>query len=336
MHLKGNMTMCMLLLILLSLLMGLSSLSWMGYWISLELNTIAFLGMVCILSGSNYSGGMKYFMVQSSCSFLLIFSTFSAELASSDVWALLVLFSLMVKVGASPFHMWVPLVSGELEWAGNIILLTLQKIIPMALLCLLYNSSMESIYILIGGLSCIVGGVSGWGELSLRKLMSFSSINHVGWMVVCSMMGEGVWTIYFIVYSLLSLGVMSLMKIVDVWNMNDLWESGESGLRFSLSMLLLSLSGIPPMTGFYPKWVVLEASYSVGLGPMVLFMLVASIVLMSFYLRLVLFSLTFHSKGLVKSKFYLWGPISLLSTLGWAGLEAFGLLSSSLQHMLLL
>lgn len=188
MFLRFPFSLSFMLLCIFGTLLSVSSRHWLGVWFGLEINLLGFVPIIVQNGGvQSVEGAIKYFIVQALASGFLIVGGFSLG-NSCFVWfvweqvdflVVLCLFGLLIKLGVSPFHWWVPSVMGGLRWVSCGILLTWQKLAPFFIL-----TSLSYLYLfmllLFGALSSLVGGFIGIGQVQLRFLMSYSSIAHWG------------------------------------------------------------------------------------------------------------------------------------------------------------
>jgi len=321
-------------LILFRLFVGVSRRSWIGIWVALELNTLSFLGFLRVEDGARYDAGIKYFLVQSCSSFLYIFISLFNRQSATCLAAIFII--MVVKLGGAPFHFWVPIVAGGVPWKVNVILLILQKVIPLSVLRSVYNPLLSKFYWFVRVARCLAGGLGGWNELNLRKLLGFSSINHSGWIVACGMVGSWAWHTYFLFYGLLRMSLIGILAVVGIEHINDISIKGSWWERFTLCLTLLSLAGVPPLTGFFPKWLALEQSLEHELRGLIGILLVRRVILLRFYLRITLGCLSW-AEDIPKllSRKEIIRRLSLLVRVFIGGLLAVGVTFRSLQLILL-
>nr|YP_009170142.1 NADH dehydrogenase subunit 2 [Panulirus cygnus]ALE28933.1 NADH dehydrogenase subunit 2 [Panulirus cygnus] len=269
-------------------ILALSSNSWFMAWVGLELNLMSFIPlMTSKKSELSCEAALKYFLIQAVGSALVIFS--APLLIGSQMFYSSILLALLLKVGAAPFHFWLPAIVDGLNWIQLIVLMTVQKAAPMFLITLIPNSSFFY-YILMSAamLSSLIGSVGGLNQTSLRKILAFSSINHIGWMLASMTTGESSWLIYFIFYMVISSSICLLFNHQQLFWLPDL-VMGKASLPYTNllnSFSLLSLGGLPPFTGFIPKWIVIESLSCKAMILPLLVLIVSSLITLYFYLRL--------------------------------------------------
>nr|AIR76491.1 NADH dehydrogenase subunit 2 [Eozubovskya planicaudata] len=285
------------LLFLSTLVMGtilsISSNSWFGVWMGLEINLLSFIPM--LTSNKNMmmnESPIKYFIVQAMASTMLLFSILFIQMKYQMSWkselipSMMVSSSLFLKIGAAPFHFWFPEIMGTLTWINCLTLMTWQKIAPMMVLsyCIQFSTFMFTISIL----SIIIGALGGLNQTSLRQLLAYSSISHLGWMISSLMVSENVWELYFIIYSLLSLIMVLLFKQMNLFSSNQIYSSTnmKTETKFMMFLSLLSLGGLPPFLGFLPKWMVMSSLVENNMTAMMTIMVMFSTITLYYYMRI--------------------------------------------------
>lgn len=110
-------------------------------------------------------------------------------------------------------------------------------------------------------LSIFIGSLGGLNQTSLRKLIAFSSINHLGWMLAAIISKENIWEIYFLTYCFLSFTIIFIFNSFKLYHINQIFslQLNNPVIKICLFLSLLSLGGLPPFLGFIPKWLVIQA-----------------------------------------------------------------------------
>nr|QLY90305.1 NADH dehydrogenase subunit 2 [Simulium angustipes] len=216
---------------------------------------------------------------------MLQLNIFSMISINSNLITTVILSSLLLKSGAAPFHFWFPGVMEGLNWWNNLILMTWQKIAPLMLIsyCLNFNFIFNIII-----LSIVIGSLGGLNQTSLRKLMAFSSINHLGWMLAAMMYSENLWLSYFIIYTYLSFTIVFIFNLFKFFHLNQLFSFYNQSplVKFSLFVSLLSLGGLPPFLGFLPKWMVIQSISNINSIFMLIIMVSFTLITLFFYMRI--------------------------------------------------
>nr|AVN67561.1 NADH dehydrogenase subunit 2 [Rhyparobia sp. B054] len=275
------------------LVITISSNSWLGAWMGLEINLLSFIPLITNNDNIYTSeASLKYFLIQALASSSLLFIIISKSLMESmfsfmqsSITTMMVIMPLMMKSGAAPLHWWFPSVMEGLSWNNCLILMTIQKIAPLFLMSYLINFNSFTITIILT--SIIIGALGGYNQISLRKILTYSSINHLGWMMAAMSLGENFWLIYFTIYSLLTLTIISIISPMQISFINQTFLINSNKLlKFMLFSSLLSLGGLPPFLGFLPKWIIIQMMLINFSSTLTTLMIVISLITLYYYLRI--------------------------------------------------
>nr|AEW48060.1 NADH dehydrogenase subunit 2 [Stegana multicardua] len=280
-------------IMMLGSLVTISSNSWLSAWMGLEINLLSFIPL---MSDNNdlmsTEASLKYFLVQAMASSILLFSVILLMMSMKIMLMnsyinMIILSSLMLKLGMAPFHFWFPNIMENLSWMNCLLLLTWQKIAPIMLISHLYMNMKNLLFISII-LSVIIGSLGGLNQSSLRKLMTFSSINHMGWMLMALYINELIWLIYFMIYMFLSFMLIFMFNIFKIFHINQMFSVifNSKILKFILLMNFLSLGGLPPFLGFLPKWLIIQELSMNNEYFMIFILMMFSLITLYFYLRI--------------------------------------------------
>nr|VFU78786.1 NADH dehydrogenase subunit 2 [Proasellus ibericus] len=270
----------------------LSSKTWFSVWLGLEINLLSFLPIMLLSSPLAGEGGLKYFLVQALGSLLILETSLSWFMAPHSY--LLFAAPLALKLGAAPFHFWLPDVMKALPWRVNLILLTIQKTGPLYLLSVA-SASYKLPLLIASVFSVVVGSLGGLNEMDLRKLMAFSSISHMGWMFTGMALNQILWAGYFATYIITSLALIILLENMNISSLSQLTAKNKNSLVALL--LFMSLGGFPPLLGFAPKWAVLVGTVSVSL-PLSILLVATSVLTLYYYTRAGLMTLSLGGTNL--------------------------------------
>lgn len=279
--------------IFLGTLITISSNSWLGVWIGLEINLLSFIPLIIDLNNLiSTEASLKYFLTQAFASSLLLFAiilfmilnNFPYQILNFDIIILIAL-PLIIKRGIAPFHFWFPNVIEGISWTSRLLLITWQKIAPIVIISYLTTFNFFIFFIIV---SVIVGALGGLNQTSIRKIIAFSSINHLGWIVSAILFNEYLWIIYFLIYSFISIGLIFLLNQFNLFYINQIFSlySHSSLLKFSFLISFLSLAGLPPFLGFLPKWLVIQSLVSINQYFLIIVLIIISLVTIYFYLRI--------------------------------------------------
>nr|YP_010010042.1 NADH dehydrogenase subunit 2 [Anoplistes halodendri]QNS38600.1 NADH dehydrogenase subunit 2 [Anoplistes halodendri] len=312
-------------------LIAISSYSWLSMWMGLEINLLSMIPLMKDSSNLYPSeSALKYFITQALASSGLLFSIITTMnlnefIPQNSNYLLMMMLNsaLLTKAGAAPFHVWFPEVIEGLNWNNSLILLTWQKIAPMILL--MYNSKMILFLSMIVVFSTVIGGVLGMNQISLRKIMSFSSINHMAWMIASMLNSQTIWTIYFAVYTIISVNIILIFKKFNIYWVSQLNLSMNKNkmMKFFFMMNFLSLGGIPPFLGFFPKWLTINNLVDNGLNLLSLILVISTLITLFFYLRLTFSTMVINSsESIIPQNNKLSFTVILLNFVSLMGLAA--------------
>nr|APT41516.1 NADH dehydrogenase subunit 2 [Lutzomyia trinidadensis] len=254
--------------LIVGIMITISSNSWLGVWMGLEINLLSFIPLMMNETNTYASeASLKYFLTQAMASALLLFSIIlflSYNYMNFSLWnfsfyskMLLINMSILIKIGSAPFHFWFPSVMNTLSWFNSWILMVIQKIAPFILIFYSFNYFLIFISLMM---SLFFGSLGGINQTSIRKIMAYSSINHMSWMLCCLFFSKSLWLNYFLFYSFLTSSIVLLFHFFNIFFLNQIFLYFNHNLiiKFSLFILLLSLGGLPPFIGFFPKWLVIQ------------------------------------------------------------------------------
>nr|BCD33896.1 NADH dehydrogenase subunit 2 [Candidiopotamon tokashikense] len=286
----------------LGIIISISAPSWFSIWVGMELNMISFIPLITIKMNFYFSeSALKYFLIQALGSTLFIFSS-CMLLSLPKLSPFLILSSLLLKLGSAPFHSWFPQVMMGLTWPQGIILMTFQKIPPFILISYLsIFTTLTQFIILSAILSAIIGALGGFNTMQLRKIMTFSSINHMSWMLISISINDAFWIVYFMFYSIISSSIMILLNMSQTFTLSDLMKFNQPITMNSLLMPLnlLSLGGLPPFAGFIPKWMLIQLMINNKLFFPLILLLLSTLVTLYFYLRITIFFLLLTNPSMI-------------------------------------
>uniref|UniRef100_A0AAU7YUV9 NADH-ubiquinone oxidoreductase chain 2 n=1 Tax=Cheilosia ochreipila TaxID=3103808 RepID=A0AAU7YUV9_9MUSC len=280
-------------ILMMSTMITISANSWLSAWMGLEINLLSFIPLMSDNNLMSNESSLKYFLTQTIASSILLLAVilfmfknnYMNQTHINNYINMIILSSLLMKTGAAPFHFWFPNVMEGLNWMNSLILMTWQKIAPLMLISYLIIKFMLFWSII---LSVIIGSLGGLNQTSLRKLMTFSSINHLGWMLMSMYSNESLWINYFLFYSFLSFNLIFLFNMFKLFHINQLFSLFffNKMLKFTLFLNLLSLGGLPPFMGFIPKWLMIQYLTFNNQLFMLMIMIMMSLITLFFYLRL--------------------------------------------------
>nr|YP_009387930.1 NADH dehydrogenase subunit 2 [Aquatica wuhana]ART65571.1 NADH dehydrogenase subunit 2 [Aquatica wuhana] len=282
--------------LIMSTLISISAYSWLGMWIGLEINLLSIIPIISSKNMVSSESSIKYFITQAIASTVILMTiimmmwkfNFYSKIDNSNL-ILIMNSGLLLKMGMAPLHFWFPEVLEGLNWNNCMLMLTWQKITPMMLL--MYNTESTLFYstVIISGM--IISSILSMNQISMRKLMAFSSINHMGWMMAAMIMEKSIWMIYFLIYSFITINITYMMK--NTFYLNQLFPYLNSSPTMKMFFMLnfLSLSGIPPFLGFLPKWMVIQMLIENSMFLLSIIMIAFTLIMIYVYMRIMMSSL---------------------------------------------
>nr|NP_114042.1 NADH dehydrogenase subunit 2 [Lyciasalamandra atifi]AAK43347.1 NADH dehydrogenase subunit 2 [Lyciasalamandra atifi] len=275
----------------------LSSTHWFLAWMGLEINTLAIIPLMTkTYHPRGTESATKYFLTQATASGLILFSTTINAWALGE-WTLtnlnptsstILTIALAMKLGIAPFHLWLPDVMQGLNLMTGLILSTWQKLAPMALLIMINHQLNSNLLMLMAILSTVVGGWGGLNQVQMRKIMAYSSIAHLGWMIMILTFSPTLTVLNFLIYIILTTSMFMMMISLLSTNINKLAVSWSKTPTLSALMMitLMALGGLPPTSGFLPKWLILQEMTNQHMSLMSTIMAMSTLLSLFFYLRL--------------------------------------------------
>nr|YP_009045849.1 NADH dehydrogenase subunit 2 [Siniperca roulei]AID15559.1 NADH dehydrogenase subunit 2 [Siniperca roulei]AKA63395.1 NADH dehydrogenase subunit 2 [Siniperca roulei] len=270
---------------------------WLLAWMGLEMNTLAIIPLMAQHHHPRaVEATTKYFLTQATAAAMLLFaSTTNAWLTgqwdiqqmSHPLPVTLITLALALKIGLAPVHAWLPEVLQGLDLTTGLILSTWQKLAPFALLLQIQPTN-STILIILGLMSTLVGGWGGLNQTQLRKILAYSSIAHLGWMILVLQFSPSLTLLALLTYFIMTFSTFLVFKLNKSTTINALATSwAKAPMLTSLApLILLSLGGLPPLTGFMPKWLILQELAKQGLAPTATLAALTALLSLYFYLRL--------------------------------------------------
>jgi NADH-quinone oxidoreductase subunit N len=217
-----------------------------------------------------------------------------------------VLAGIAFKVSAVPFHMWTPDVYEGAPTPVTAFFAAAPKVAAMALLVRVTIEAMgpaldawRQIIIFMALASTILGGVAAIGQRNIKRLLAYSSINNVGFALVglaaAGTAGVASVLVYMAVYVVMTLGsflvVMKMRSeegepLESIDSLSGLART-RPGLALAMAVFMLSLAGIPPLFGFYPKLLVFDAAVQADLAWLAAVAVATSVIGAFYYLKIV-------------------------------------------------
>ena len=274
---------------LLGTIIAASSSSWLTCWIGLELNLLSFIPILSSSSNLYKSeAALKYFLIQALGSVIILCSG-PALIIFKETPELIILLAILLKLGASPLHFWLPSIMQGLPWPQCYILITIQKVAPLLIITYLSPLNYSSWLIFIASsLSALVGGLAGLNQTLIRKLMAYSSINHLGWILAALSFSKLTLVNYFLIYCLTTASVVVIIHSRQIFHLNHISSSRfkKAHIKISFFLALFSMGGLPPFLGFFPKLLVILTLTNQGHYIWLTVLLFSALLTLFFYIRM--------------------------------------------------
>nr|ADU55400.1 NADH dehydrogenase subunit 2 [Dosidicus gigas] len=312
-----------ILIMIMGTLFSLSSSHWLTMWMGLEINLMGFLPLMNIKGKTlEAEASMKYFIIQSMSSSILIISSVLMynntlswySMFTDSTFSLMIILSLILKLGGTPLHFWMPSIAKQMSWSILFMMLTWQKLAPLLMLSLVNSNLM--VVMLISMASTIVGSIMALNQTNIQLIMTYSSISHLGWMLSMITINSSLTMMYFFNYIMISMPLMNMLSMTLGNHLFMLTQQTKMNNMIPIS-LILSLGGLPPLLGFMSKLIILISLIEMKLMMLAMFMFVGTLISLYFYLNMSLMLMIKSYKNLhsnTANKMY--NPIISFNLLG--------------------
>jgi NADH-quinone oxidoreductase subunit N len=314
----------------LGMMVMISAASLLLLYLGLELLSLSLYSMVALRRDSPVAteAAMKYFVLGALASGLLLYgmsmiygATGTLELAAiaqkiqtGQANASILVFGLVFivaglgfKLGAVPFHMWVPDVYHGAPTAVTVMIGSVPKLAALAFVLRILVEGLgapalvaewQGMLAMLALLSMAVGNVTAIAQTNLKRMLAYSTIAHMGFMLLGILAGTkdgySAAMFYAIVYALMSLGAFGMILLLsregfEADSLDDFKGLNQRDRWYAFLMLLLmfSLAGIPIMLGFWAKLAVLQAAFAAGYTALVVAAVLLSLIGAFYYLRVI-------------------------------------------------
>ena len=299
----------------------------MTLYVGLELQSLSAYVLASFMRQDTRSAeaGLKYFVLGALASGILLYGVsllygFSGTtgfdgialamqdgLSNGELFGMVfVLSGLAFKISAVPFHMWTPDVYEGAPTPVTAFFASAPKVAAIALTIRVAIEALgpggmawQQIVVFVALASILLGAVAAIGQSNIKRLLAYSSINNVGFALIGLACGTPAWVAATMSYMAIYV-VMTIGSFVCVLQMRD--ENGQpvetiaslsglsqsrKGLAAALAIFMFSLAGIPPLFGFWAKFLVFDAAVAAGLTGLAVFGIAASVIGAYYYLRIV-------------------------------------------------
>lgn len=312
----------------LGMLVLISARSLLTVYLGLELLSLSLYALVAMHRDSLAASeaAMKYFVLGALASGMLLYGmsmlygvTGSLDLFEIGQFAageseqnlvlvfgvVFIVVAIAFKLGAVPFHMWIPDVYEGAPTAVTLFLGTAPKIAAFAMLMRLLveglgglQADWTQMLVPLAVLSLAIGNIVAIAQTNLKRMLAYSTIAHIGFLflgvIAGTPSGYAASMFYTIAYALMALGAFGMIillsragfesdQLEDFTGLND----RSSWLAFLMLVLMMSMAGVPPFLGFWAKWAVLLEVVRAGWIWLAVLAVIFSIIGLFYYLRLV-------------------------------------------------
>lgn len=312
----------------LGMLIMVSAYHFLTLYLGLELLSLCLYAMVAMQRDSAVAteAAMKYFILGAIASGMLLYGMsiiygITGSLALGEVAVavsmstgnetilsfglVFLIIGIGFKFGAVPFHMWLPDVYHGAPTAMTLFIAAAPKIAAFAMLVRLLveglidlHSHWQDMLIMLAVLSMIVGNVVAIAQTNLKRMLAYSTISHVGFLLMGVLSGtqEGFAAslFYTLIYALMTLGAFGMILLLsrqgyEAENIEDFKGLSRKQPWFALMMMILmfSMAGIPPLAGFYAKLLVIKSVIDVDLLSVAIVAVITSVIGAFYYLRVI-------------------------------------------------
>ncbi|MEO0441596.1 MAG: NADH-quinone oxidoreductase subunit NuoN [Pseudomonadota bacterium] len=307
--------------------MMVSAVDMLTLYIGLELNSLSAYVLASFIRSEERSAeaGLKYFVLGALASGMLLFGislvygfagstsfsvigdTLTGDLSTGPlIGVVLVLAGLAFKISAVPFHMWTPDVYEGAPTPVTAFFASAPKVAAIALTVRVIidafggqTSTWQQIIVFVALASIVLGAVAAIGQQNIKRLLAYSSINNVGFLLIGlaagTAQGVSAMLFYLVIYVLMTLGsFICVMEMRDkdgkpLESLSSLAGLSQTrpGLAAAFAVFMFSLAGIPPLFGFWGKFLVFDAAVAAGMLPLAVIGIAASVIGAFYYIKVV-------------------------------------------------
>jgi NADH-quinone oxidoreductase subunit N len=320
--------MVLTLFALLGMMVMISASHFLSMYIGLEVMSLSLYAMVALQrdSASATEAAMKYFILGALASGLLLYgmsmlygatgtldvaavsSSIKGHVANPDLLVFGLVFivaGLAFKLGAVPFHMWVPDVYHGAPTAMVMIIGSVPKLAAFAFVMRMLVDGLQplmhhwsAMLMILAVLSMALGNISAIAQTNIKRMLAYSSIAHIGFFLLGVLSGGidgyGSAMFYIVVYVLMTLGAFGMITLMshegyeaDTLDAFKGLNQRSPWLAFIMLLLMFSMAGVPPTAGFYAKFSVLESIVNTGHIELAVVAVMLSLIGAFYYLRIV-------------------------------------------------
>jgi NADH-quinone oxidoreductase subunit N len=359
----------------LGMMVMISASHFLTLYLGLELLSLSLYAMVALQRDSAVAteAAMKYFVLGAIASGMLLYGMSmvygsTASLMLTDVSVALqegagqkvplvfglvfIVAGLAFKLGAVPFHMWVPDVYHGAPTAVTLFISSAPKLAAFAFSIRLLVQGLEVLHtdwrdmlVLLAVLSMAIGNIAAIAQSNIKRMLAYSTISHMGFLLLGilagSQNGYAAAMFYSVVYAMMSLGGFGIVLLLSRQGFESEELDDLKGLNqrspwaaFLMLLLMFSMAGIPPTVGFYAKLSVLQSVVEVGLVWLAVAAVLFSLIGAFYYLRVVKFM--YFDEPLQTAPIEAPSDMRLALSINGLGILALGILPGPLMSLCLI
>lgn len=263
---------------------------------------------------------IKYFLIQAFASIILLRTIFTI-INSNLLKIAIIIGAIIVKIGAAPTHQWAVAIIPGIRWQIILTFIIPQKIGPLLFIEIIYNKNLYNFIVFFVIITAIVGSIGGLIFHNIKKIIAYSSISHIRWIITAIMVDRQTWKNYMLIYALISVAVIYNLKKIEYKTIRDIFFSKKRNQKTITAIRMLNLAGLPPFSGFIIKIFVIQEALNSNIVIIVLILLRRAILSLFFYSRIIITNIFWASnkKNIIYNKkrnnwmFILVNFISILS-----------------------
>lgn len=310
----------------LGMMIMVSASSFVALYMGLELMSLALYALAALKRDDSRAleASMKYFVLGALASGILLYgmsmiygatgsldiayiatSLIDAKSQLANFGLVFIVCGLAFKLGAVPFHMWIPDVYQGSPTAVTLIIGTAPKIAAVVFVFRFLLQGLESLMyqwqdmlIILAVLSLVIGNVVAIAQSNLKRMLAYSTMSHMGFILLGILSGskEGYgasfyYSMAYVLTTLASFGMLMLLspRGFNCENLDDLrgLNKANSLYAFLVLLIMFSMAGIPPLIGFWAKLAILQALVNVGLNWLAVLAVMASLIGAFYYIRVI-------------------------------------------------
>lgn len=244
---------------------------------------------------------IKYFIIQAIASSILLIRIIIITkipnnlIVNSSSFILLYNTSLLLKIGIAPFHFWYIEIVESINWITCFLLITWQKLTPLILI--IYNLTYNLLLIIIIIINLFLRRIKGINQTRIRKIIAFSSINHLVWIIISIIINEIIWIFYYLLYFISSFIFIKILNKNKIYYISQLlFNQFNLNTKVLYIINIFNFIGFPPLIIFIPKWLIIRTLLFKNIILITLIIIIFTLITMYIYSQLIYNSLLFSRK----------------------------------------